>query len=181
MPNLVLETNFQNTIGLVNDKRLEVLEDEWGVHEVIEETTRSSNQKIDTLGQLLRLGSPVRTANDNAVGLRVELHQFACDAKDLQGKFAGRRDDDDTGAVARLKSEGAEDFDGGEEEGEGLSGACLCGTEDILASKQRWNSLLFLSVCNGGEYDRCHGSTYGALNGRHLCETHLVDRLHGPL
>ena len=69
------------------------------------------------------------------------LHQLARDAEDLEGKLASGRNDNNAGTVTGLETQSAEDFDGGEEESEGLAGASLCGTKDVLASEQRWDSL----------------------------------------
>ncbi|KAJ6438178.1 LOW QUALITY PROTEIN: acetyltransferase [Purpureocillium lavendulum] len=137
LSDLILETDFQYPVGLVDDERLEVLEDEGGVEEVVEQAAGRGNQQVHALGQLLRLGLAVGAADDDAVRLRVVLHELAGDAEDLQRELAGRGDDDDAGAVAGLESQGAEDLDGGDQEGERLSGTGLGRTEDVLAGEQR--------------------------------------------
>lgn len=134
LPHLVLETDFQYPVGLVDDERLEVLEDEGGVLQVIQQAAGRGNQQIDALLQLVRLGATVRAADDDAVSLGVVRHQLARDAKDLQRQLAGGRDDDDARAVARLEAQGAEHLDGGDEEGERLSGTRLGCAQDVLAA-----------------------------------------------
>lgn len=46
-----------------------ILEHEWGVLEVIEESSRGSNNQVDTLRQLVRLSTPVCATDDNSVRL----------------------------------------------------------------------------------------------------------------
>lgn len=69
------------------------------------------------------------------------LHEFAGDAKDLEGEFAGGRDDDDAGAVSGLEAQGAEDLDGGNEEGERFSRARLGRAQHVLAGEEGRNGL----------------------------------------
>lgn len=141
LTNLVLETDLENAVRLVNDERLEILEDKRRVEEVIEQTARGGNQQVDALGQLLGLGLAVGAAHDDSVCLRVVLHQLAGDAKDLQRQLARRGDDNDAGSVARLEAEAVEDFDGRDEEGQRLTGAGLGGTEHVLACEEGRNGL----------------------------------------
>lgn len=108
---------------------------------MIKQSAGGGNEQVNALGQLLDLGSAVGTANDDAVCLRVVLHELTGDAENLQRQLAGGGDDDDAGAVTGLESEGVEDFDGGDEEGERLSGARLGGTEDVFAGQQRRDCL----------------------------------------
>ena len=65
---------------------------------MIEQTSRSSDEQVDTLDQLLGLGAAVGSSNDDTEGLRVVGHEFASDTEDLEGEFASGRDDNDTGS-----------------------------------------------------------------------------------
>ncbi len=113
LANLVLETDLEDAVGLVNDERLEVLEDKGRAEEVVQQAARRRDEQVDALGQLLDLGLAVGAAHDDAVRLRVVLHELARHAKDLQRQLARRRHDNDAGAVARLEAQRRENFDGG--------------------------------------------------------------------
>ena len=60
---------------------------------MVQQTTRSRNNQIDTLDQLVRLGLSVCAAHQHAKRLRMPLHELFGDAKDLKGEFTGGRDD----------------------------------------------------------------------------------------
>ena len=159
LAHFVLETDLENTVGLVDDERSHVLENEGGVLEMIEQATWGGDEQVDSLAQLLGLSATVGTADDDAVCLGVVLHEFARDAEDLEGQFAGGGDDDGTGAVSRLEAQGAKHLDGGDEEGERLAGTRLGRTEDVLAGEKRRDT--------------------SPLDLGHLGEAHLGDGLHG--
>lgn len=112
------------------------------------------------------------------------LHQLASDAEDLERKLSGGGHDDDAGTVSGLESERAEDFDGGNQEGERLSGSSLGCTEDVLASEKRWDGLLRSSVSISMSTDvigaeNLKRKTNTALDASHLCEAHLLNCPHG--
>lgn len=65
---------------------------------MVEETSRRTDNKIDTLCKLFRLCFSVSAAHDNSTGLIVMLAELFRDTEDLKSKLASRRDDDDTGA-----------------------------------------------------------------------------------
>lgn len=92
LAHFVLEADFQDAVGLVDDQGLEVLEDERGILEIctallsaslvlpratrqsrksgaltIEQSAGRRDQEVDTLAQLFRLGPAVRASNDNSV------------------------------------------------------------------------------------------------------------------
>lgn len=69
LPNLVLEADLEYSIGLVDDERLEVLEDKGGVEQVVEQPARSGDEEVHALGELFGLGLAVSAANNDAVGL----------------------------------------------------------------------------------------------------------------
>ena len=105
LAHLVLESDLEDPIGLVDDERLQVLEDEaLGVLQVVEEPARRRHHEIDAFAELLGLGSPVGPSDDDRVRLGMVGHQLASDAEDLQRKLARGRDHDDTGAWARQPS-----------------------------------------------------------------------------
>lgn len=105
LAHLVLETDFENTVSLVNNEGLQVLKDETlGVLKVIEQTTGGCDDQVDTLGELVGFGATVGTTNDDTVGLGVVSHELSCDTEDLEGKLTGGRDNEDTGSVSGLES-----------------------------------------------------------------------------
>ena len=108
---------------------------------MVQQATRSGNQQIDTLGQLLGLCLSVGAANDDAVRLGVVLHELTGDTKNLQGQLSGGRDDNDAGAISRLEPQGAENFDRRNQESKRFTGTGFGGAEDVFASQQRGNSL----------------------------------------
>ena len=146
----VFESDFKDTVGLVDDQALEVLENKTGsVVQVVEQSSGCCDEQVHALDQLLCLCPPVCAANDNAKCLGVLLHKLAGDAKDLQGEFTGGRDNNDTGAVARLEAHSREHFDRGNEEGKRLSATGLRSTEHVLATVagQSKFRLLFSHSC----------------------------------
>lgn len=101
---LLLETNLEDTIRLVNDQRFEVLENESfcvlrsvtpsalaQTHlEMIQQTTWRCDNQVDTLGQLVRLGLSVGSSHQNTKSLRMTLHELFGDTKDLQSELSSR-------------------------------------------------------------------------------------------
>lgn len=61
---------------------------------VIQETSRSCDEEVDTLGELLGFGLAVGSSHDDGESLVVVLAQLLGDTKDLKGELASRRDDD---------------------------------------------------------------------------------------
>ena len=111
LSHFILETNLENSISLINDERLKILEDERSVLEVIEEATRSSDKQVNTLGKLVGLSATVCASNNDAVGLRVVGHELTGNTKDLKGQFASGRDDNDASTVARLEAQSTQHLD----------------------------------------------------------------------
>lgn len=61
-----------------------ILDVRGGTHlEMIEKTTGSSDNQINTLGELVGFGFSVGTSHQYTESLRVALHHFFCDTKDL--------------------------------------------------------------------------------------------------
>lgn len=67
LAHFILETNLENTVGLVDNQGLEVLEDEGGVLEMIEQSTGGSNEQIDTLSELVGLSPAVCATNTHTI------------------------------------------------------------------------------------------------------------------
>jgi hypothetical protein len=74
---------------------------------MIEQTTWSSNNEINTFCQLVGFCPSVRTTHNDAEGLRVEGHEFFRYAEDLQGKFSRWRDDDNPGSCLKTSERGS--------------------------------------------------------------------------
>ena len=75
---LLLESDVEAPVRLVDDEALEVLVEEvLGVLEVVEQPARGSHQDVDPLLQLLRLRVPVGAAHHQAVGVVVVLQQLS--------------------------------------------------------------------------------------------------------
>lgn len=121
--------------------------------QVIPKPSRSRNQQIHTLHQLLLLRSPVRASNTDPKRLRMVLHQVPRDTEDLQRQLARGGDDDDARAVHGLKLEPVEELDGGDEECERLAGPCAGGAEHVFACEEDGDRL--------------------GLHGGHGCHAHL--------
>lgn len=102
---------------------------------MVEEPSGRGDEQVDALGQLLGLGLVVGAADDDAVRLRVVLHELPGDAEDLEGELARGRDDDDARAVPGLEAQGAEHLDGRDEEGERLARARLGRAQHVLAGE----------------------------------------------
>lgn len=64
---------------------------------MIEQTTRSSDNQINTFGQLIRLCFPVRSSHHDPESLRMSLHELLRYSEDLKCKFPSWRNDDHTG------------------------------------------------------------------------------------
>lgn len=56
---------------------------------MVEETAGSGDEQVHALDELVCLRATVCAADDDAVGLGVVGHEFARDAEDLEGEFAG--------------------------------------------------------------------------------------------
>ena len=110
---LLLETDFQDSISLINDKRLDVLEDESfrvlslasylsssrGAYlEMIEQSPWGGHDQINSLCQFIRLCLPVCSSHQYTECLRMTLHQFLCNSEDLQRQFSSGGDDDNSGS-----------------------------------------------------------------------------------
>jgi len=99
LAHFILETDFEDAVGLVDDQSFDVLVDKsLSVLQVVEKTSRGGDNQIDALCELLGFGASVGTSDDYAKGLRMVSHQFTSNTEDLKGKFTGGRDDDDTGS-----------------------------------------------------------------------------------
>ncbi|KAI6777013.1 hypothetical protein HG530_000958 [Fusarium avenaceum] len=159
LSHFILETDLKNSVRLINNKGLQVLEDEWGVLQMIEKSPRGSDKQVNTLGELIGLSATVCASNDNTVGLGVVGHELSGNTKDLKSQFASWGDDNDTSAVARLKSQSAEHLNDRNQESQSLSRPCLCSTENVATSQRRRDT--------------------SPLDLSHLGEVHLLDGLHG--
>mmetsp|Transcript_1366 Transcript_1366/g.3192 ORF Transcript_1366/g.3192 Transcript_1366/m.3192 type:complete len:395 (-) Transcript_1366:568-1752(-) len=123
---VVFETLFEDAVGFVHDEGEEVAVDEsFGVLEMIQETARSGDDDVDSLGETFGLGPSIGSSHDEAIGLAVLPvgYDVLAHPVDLHGQFASGRDDDGAGAVAGGEFGLVEEFDDGEEEGEGFAGA----------------------------------------------------------
>ena len=117
LSHLVFETNLEDPVGFVDAERLEVGEDKaLGVLKVIEQTTGSSDDEVDTFLQLVRFGASVGAAHDDAERLVVVCHELLGNTKDLKSELSGGRDDDGARAVPWLELEPMEHLNGGDEE-----------------------------------------------------------------
>ena len=54
---------------------------------MVQQTPRGSDNQVDTLDQLVRLGFPIRASHQDTKGLRMTLHELFGDAKDLESQF----------------------------------------------------------------------------------------------
>ncbi len=101
---LLLETNVQDPVGLVNDEALEVLVQKGrGVLQVVKQAAGSGHDEVDALGQLLSFRRAVRAAHDEAVRVAVVLEELGEHAVRLDAQLARRRDDYAAGALKRSK------------------------------------------------------------------------------
>lgn len=104
---------------------------------MIQQPPGSGHDQIDPLGQPIRLALPISATHDHPESLTVEPgHQVPHDGEDLECEFPRRSEDDDPRTVCRFKLQGAQDLDGGDEEGQGLSRPGPGGAEDVSAGKQ---------------------------------------------
>ena len=84
----IFETDFEDAVGFVDDEGLDVLVDEaLSVLQVIQQTTGSRDEQVNTLCQLLGLGTSVGSSDDDTKRLRVVRHELTSDAKDLEREF----------------------------------------------------------------------------------------------
>lgn len=119
--------------------------------QVIQQPPRSSHDQVDPLGQPIRLGLPIRTTHNHPESLTVEpTHQVPHDGEDLKGQFPGWREDDDSRPVGRFEFESTEDFDGRDQEGQGLAGSGSGCTKDVTTGEERRDGP-GLYFCHRGE------------------------------
>lgn len=143
--------------------------------QMVQQSTRSSNNQVDTLRQLVRLGLPVRATHQDAVRLRVGFHKVFCNAVDLQGEFSCWCQDDHPGTcgrhvsvetrfihprnrehtVRRLKLQRMQHLDTRNQERQRLSTSCSRSTQYVSTRQQRRNR--------------------PGLNLGHRCESHAVE------
>jgi len=133
-----LETDFENTISLIDDEGKEVAVIEFGgVLHVIKEATRGGDKKSDTTSEARCLGTAVGTAHDDTVSEGVITAQLSDDTIDLQAELTSGRNDNDTSTVAHLEFGAEEELNRGDQECKGFTGAGLGSTKDITALLQR--------------------------------------------
>mmetsp|Transcript_19346 Transcript_19346/g.40476 ORF Transcript_19346/g.40476 Transcript_19346/m.40476 type:complete len:323 (-) Transcript_19346:343-1311(-) len=136
---VVFETLFEDAVGFVHDEGEEVAVDEsFGVLEMIQETARSGDDDVDSLGETFGLGPSIGSSHDEAIGLAVLPvgYDVLAHPVDLHGQFASGRDDDGAGAVAGGEFGLVEEFDDGEEEGEGFAGAGFGSPDEVFAREE---------------------------------------------
>lgn len=63
---------------------------------MIKQASRSGNEQVDTLGELLCLSSTVGTSNNDTICLRVVRHQLSGHTEYLQRQLSGGRNDKNT-------------------------------------------------------------------------------------
>ena len=75
---LFLETDFEDSIGLIDDEHLQVVESEtWGVLQVIQEPSRGGNEQVHSFLQLVCLSASLSTADNHTMGLVVILQKIS--------------------------------------------------------------------------------------------------------
>lgn len=137
---LLLESNLEDTIGLVDDESLQVFVNKSvGVLQVIKEPSWGGNDDIDALGQFLRFSTPVCSSHHNTIGLLMVFHELGGNLEDLEGQLPGGGDDNHPSAVAGLPLNLGQKFDCGDQKGKGLSTAGLGLSQHITACEQGRN------------------------------------------
>ncbi|KAL3295314.1 ATP-dependent RNA helicase dbp4 [Colletotrichum asianum] len=127
-----LEAHVHDAVGLVEDEDLEVVDVEaGGLVEVLQHAAGRADEDVH-LGQTLGLLLEALAADNEAGGEGVVAADLAQDVKDLRGELAGRGDDEGAEAVELGPSRAVELLENGDDEGEGLAGAGLCGAEDVV-------------------------------------------------
>ena len=138
---LVLESDLENAVGLVNHEALQILEHETlGVLQVIEQAAGRADENVDALDEAVGLGATIGAAHHETVRLVVVLAQLLQHAVDLQTQLARRRDDDHTGAVALLEVHLGQQLDRRDEKGDRLARAGLGRAEHVAAREQVRNA-----------------------------------------
>ena len=92
-----------------------------------------------TFCKLLRFRLSVGPAHDESVGVVVMLQQLSQHPKGLHRQLAGRRQDDDAGAVPGHELQLVDQLHGRNEEGQSLAGTCLGSTDKITTLEEVWN------------------------------------------
>lgn len=151
MVHLLLKSNLENAVRLVNDQGLEVLVNEAvGVLEVVQQPARRGDDDADALDELLGLRPPVGPAHHNTIRLLVVPHQLGGHLEDLERELPGGGDDDDAGAVPGLPLHLGQELHGGNQERQGLAASGLGLAKHIAAGEEGRDGPL-LDLGHGGE------------------------------
>lgn len=104
------------------------------------------------------------------------LSNLAQDVEDLDGEFAGRRQDEGTETgIGTDVLEAVEVLENWDEEGEGLAAAGLCCAEDVAALESEWDGF-GLDVGHHSEVT-CLQACLGGLREGEICEVFVGGRL----
>jgi hypothetical protein len=138
----LFETNLKDTICLINNKGLQIVEKEsTSVLEVIKETTGGGNEQVNSVKKLLDLSSSVGASHDDTECVVVILEELRSNSINLKGKLSGGGNDDSTSSVTGLEVCLNEELYSGDQESKSLTGTGASGTEKIPAKKESRNRL----------------------------------------
>jgi len=139
------EAHVEHAVGFVKNQRLHRVEADALVFDVVEQSTGCGHENLDTLLQFGNLRPDIDAAKGahraQVRVLAVGLDRFI----DLQGKFAGRREDQGAyrmfGRRRAAARKGQDALQDGQREGGRLAGAGLGAAHDVLAADDERNCL----------------------------------------
>eukprot|EP00754_Rhynchopus_humris_P036648 Rhum_TRINITY_DN18739_c0_g1::Rhum_TRINITY_DN18739_c0_g1_i1::g.168338::m.168338 len=140
LAHLLLETVGEDTVGLVDAQRQQVLVHPLRCgHQVVEQTARRRDDDVAALCELHLLRTLVDSAGDDAVRVAAleGVDKLGEHALDLDGQLAHGRDDDGAGAVPRHEVRALQELHDGDAERKRLAAAGLGLPEHVVARQQR--------------------------------------------
>lgn len=130
----MLETHIHNAIRLIENEDLQIrhIEAETLV-QMLQHASWRADQDVHTI-DALRFLFQALAANDETRRVIMVTTNLAQDIKDLDGELAGGRNDESAETVDIVGPSCVVEFlEDGDQEGEGLAAASLCGGEEVVA------------------------------------------------
>mmetsp|Transcript_130736 Transcript_130736/g.279617 ORF Transcript_130736/g.279617 Transcript_130736/m.279617 type:complete len:274 (-) Transcript_130736:589-1410(-) len=139
---LLLESDLEATVGLVDGQIHEVVENEpLRVLHVVQESSGRGHQRVHALGEFLGLLAAVHSAHTDGEGLRQIRRDGAEHIVDLHRKLSRGRNDKRADTVPGQELDIVQQVRCWHQEGERLSAACLRCREHVFPSEERRDRL----------------------------------------
>ena len=130
---VVHESHVEHAVGLVQDEEFDVVEDQFALLDQVDQAARRGDDEIDAAAQTGDLRARRHAADDDH-GAGADVVAVGADVLvDLQGQFAGGRQDQDQGRVALGRGTRSDVVDDRQRERGRLAGAGLGAGDQVVA------------------------------------------------